>query len=217
MFTGLIQDVGTLESVQKRSGGATLQIRTGLPTGDFALGESVAVEGVCLTVTAVSGAVFHADCSPETLRRTTLGDKKPGARLHLERALRLGDRLGGHIVSGHVDGLARIQSVTPEGNAILVTLELPPSLLRYTIEKGSIAIDGVSLTINTLQGNTLSVAIIPHTQEWTHTGTYQPGDAVNIEVDMVGKYIERMTQPWHDAASPTSGIDEEFLKKHGFA
>lgn len=217
MFTGIIQDVGQLVRIQPRQAGATLEIRTHLQTGGWELGESVAVDGVCLTVTAHSGHTFCADCSPETLRVTTLGRLVPGSPVHLERALRMGDRLGGHWVSGHVDGIGIVKDVRPEGNALLVGVELPAALMRYTITKGSIALDGVSLTINTLEHNTLTVAIIPHTQQNTHIAQYKPGTPINVEVDLVGKYIERLTQPWHNTTRPVSSMDEEFLKKHGFA
>lgn len=217
MFTGIIQDVGQLSRVYPRGEGATLDIRTQLNTQDWLLGESVAVDGVCLTVTSVAGSMFSVDCSPETLRVTKLGRLQVGALLHLERALRLGDHLGGHLVSGHVDGLGVVQSIKPEGNALIVAVELPASLMRYTIVKGSITLDGVSLTINTIEHHTLTVAIIPHTQQCTHIPQYRPGTPIHVEVDLIGKYIERLTQPWHNANHPVSTIDEEFLKKHGFA
>lgn len=217
MFTGLVQDVGQITSIQQSSEGSTLTIQTSLPMDDWELGESVACDGVCLTVTHFGQGQFTVDCSPETLRCTTLGNKKPQASIHLERALRVGDRLGGHLVSGHVDGVGQVVSMAPEGNAMLITFAPPTGLLRYMIAKGSIAIDGVSLTLNDVDHQHCSVAIIPHTQDKTHLGKHQIGDAVNIEVDQVGKYIERMVKPWRDASQGDGGIDEAFLKKHGFA
>lgn len=215
MFTGLVQDVGVVQSVRINQQGSTLELKTHMDTSDWELGESVAVNGACLTVTHVKGQSFTVDCSLETLRCTTLGALKAHSKVHLERALQLGDRLGGHLVSGHVDGLGTVLSVRPEGNAIRIDIQPPEELLKYMINKGSITLDGVSLTINTLETKSFSVAIIPHTQEMTHLGEYQVGTHINLEVDQIGKYIERLTMPWKTTASSTS-LDEAFLKEHGF-
>ena len=217
MFTGLIQDVGRLEWVEKHQGGASLKISTTLSTSDWELGESVAVQGACLTVTKLEGSLFSVDCSPETMRRTTLGRLRVGAWLHLERALQLSDRLGGHLVSGHIDGVGIIRSMKNEGNSRIIDVETSSELMRYMIEKGSICVDGVSLTLNTLSDSLFSLAIIPHTVEKTGLNRYKVGDEVNLEVDMVAKYIERFVQPWKkDKSSSSSNIDDSFLKKHGF-
>jgi riboflavin synthase len=217
MFTGLVQDVGTIQSIQKSASGATLSIQTSFDTSDFELGESIAVDGCCLTVTSFTSNSFTVDCSPETMRVTALGQRTTRSKVHLERALRVGDRLGGHLVSGHVDGVGKVERVAPEGNAILITIKPPKELLRYMIAKGSIAMDGVSLTINSIDQQHFSVAIIPHTQDKTHLMGYQAGNIVNLEVDQIGKYIEKFVLPWQDTSSSPKGIDKAFLKEHGFS
>jgi riboflavin synthase len=218
MFTGLIQDVGILETRQQQGHGANLVVKTKLDTHDWQLGESIAVQGACLTVTHISPHRFSADCSPETIDKTTLGALPIGSALHLERALRLGDRLGGHIVSGHVDGVGHIASMHTHQGIIELSIQIPEQLSRYTIVKGSIAIDGVSLTINDITRNLITISVIPHTQTSTRIPEYRIGTRINIEVDVIGKYIETLTSPWLSSSSntKTSNIDGEFLKKHGF-
>jgi len=222
MFTGLIEDVGRLDAIRldrsgSQQGSAVLSIRTNIDTSDWELGESVAVQGACLTVTSVSGDVFTADCSPETLKRTGLGALQKGSVVHLERALRLGARLGGHLVSGHVDGVGEIVGIEKDNNAYTMSIRPPKKWMRYMIEKGSVALDGVSLTINTLEQTQFSVAIIPHTWKHTRFHTCKVGDKINIEVDMIGKYIERLMDPsLKEDKAKDSGISEDFLKKHGF-
>ncbi len=215
MFTGLVQDVGRLERIERKDQGATLAISTNLDTSDWELGESIAVQGACLTVTRLEGSLFYVDCSPETMRRTTLGRRSIKSWLHLERALQLSDRLGGHLVSGHIDGVGKIKSIKTEGNSQIIEINADESLTHYMIEKGSICVDGVSLTINSLSPTSFSVAIIPHTVAKTGLTRYSAGDEVNLEVDIVAKYIEKFVLPWKKE-SHSSKLDEDFLKKHGF-
>jgi riboflavin synthase len=184
------------------------------------IGDSIAVSGACLTAVLLDGRRFEVDVSPETLQRTTVGSAKAGERVNLERALRLSDRIDGHLVSGHIDGLGRIVSRETRGNAIVVTIDVPQGLGRYMIEKGSVAVDGVSLTINQCDEKRFSVSIIPHTAGLTTVGFKQIGDAVNIEADMIGKYVERLLggrllRPY-EPRQEASGIDLDFLVKTGF-
>lgn len=191
MFTGLVQDVGAVERIV--SGPMTeLWIRTSLGAADFALGESIAVEGACLTVVERSGDAFRVQASPETLRRTTLGELRPGSPVNLERALRLSDRLGGHLVQGHVDAVAELRSQRPEGGSVVVELSVPQAVAPWLVEKGSVAVDGVSLTVNGLRPGSFEVALIPETQARTTLGRKRPGDKVNLEADLVGKYVARL-------------------------
>ncbi len=215
MFTGLVQDVGRLESIQRRGSGATLKISTAMDWRDFQEGESIAVEGACLTVTSFGEGFFWVDCSPETLERTTLGKLKVGSPLHLERALRLSDRLGGHLLTGHIDGVGKIKEVKKVDNSLYIELFIPKNLMKYIVEKGSIAIDGVSLTVNKLFTYGISLMIIPHTLEKTHIDHYTPGREVNLEVDILAKYVERIAL-FQREEKKESKIDEEFLKKYGF-
>ena len=212
MFTGLIETTGTLRRVEARSAGVTVTI--GAPrslVAALSLGESVACDGACLTVTRFGDDAFTVDASAETLARTTLGDRRPGDPLHLERALRLGDRLGGHIVAGHVDATGAVAAKSRLGEALRLDVSVPPSLLRYLVEKGSVAIDGVSLTVNTVDdaAGTFSVVLIPHTQGVVTLHQRAVGARVNLEVDVLGKYVERLlgrgpreaAEPGHGAGS----------------
>lgn len=193
MFSGIIEALGSIERVEeKEDGGSTLRIAA--PFTDLALGESVCVNGVCLTVTAAAAGSFDADLSPETLRRTTFEGVAPGRSVNLERSLRLGDRLSGHLVFGHVDGVGRLVSVTPEGDSALYRFAAPPEVDRYLVEKGSVAVDGVSLTVFSCTEGEFTVAVIPHTASATTLGSTEPGSPVNLEADMVGKYVEKFVQ-----------------------
>lgn len=193
MFTGLIQGVGTLAVREMRGGDARLRIEAGtFPFADPALGESIAVNGVCLTVVGFEVDGFEVDASPETLALTTLSNLAIGAGLNLERALRAEDRLGGHMVSGHVDGVGRVRSIVDDGGAQRWTFAAPPGLLRYIAQKGSICVDGVSLTVNAVDGDGFEIALIPHTLSHTAFVTTAVGDAVNLEVDLVARYVERL-------------------------
>lgn len=219
MFTGLVEGTGSLLRTDRQGPDGRMVIQAHFPMEHLTIGESVAVDGACLTVLKFQGNVFTADVSAETLSRTTLGRKTPGSRFNLERALRLGDRLGGHLVSGHIDGIGVLKERYQEGRSWRLFFEIPLPLSRYTIEKGSIAINGISLTINGCGEGRFDVNIVPHTAGETSIGDLQVGDEVNIETDLIGKYIERMAIPWKgstDAPKKPSSIDDDFLRKHGF-
>jgi riboflavin synthase len=189
MFTGLVQGTATVAALE----GGRLRLELDAPL-ELAGGDSVAVNGVCLTATAVAGGRLDADVMPETLRRTALGELAPGDRVNLELPLRAGDPLGGHVVQGHVDGTARIESATDDGFARLVRVATSPDLLRYVIEKGSVAIDGVSLTVAEVDDDGFTVALIPETLERTTLGAVGPGSTVNLEVDVLAKYVEKLME-----------------------
>jgi len=193
MFTGLIEGVGSLAAREARGGDARLRIDTGtLPFADVAPGESIAVNGVCLTVVAFGAAHFEADASNETLALTTLGMLPVGRALNLERAMRPSDRLGGHLVSGHVDGVGRVLSVRDDARAQRWRFSAPRALSRYIAKKGSICVDGTSLTVNEVDGEGFEVALVPHTVSHTAFSRTREGDAVNLEVDLVARYVERL-------------------------
>ena len=211
MFTGLITATGTLAA---REGGVRLTIRApGLDLGDAVVGESIAVSGVCLTVVELAANGFAADLSPETLACTTLGALQVGSRVNLERALRLSDRLGGHLVAGHVDGVGEVSACERAGGGAWLTLAIPESLGRYIARKGSICVDGVSLTVADLIEGGFSVQVIPHTLAETTLADRVAGDRVNLEVDLIARYIERLTREGMPAASR---IDEALLRRTGF-
>jgi riboflavin synthase len=196
VFTGLIEDVGVITAVEARPDARVVTVRpAALPVGELSLGESVAVDGVCLTVTERGGGTFTVLAGEETLRRTTLVDLAPGARVNLERALRLGDRLGGHMVQGHVDGVGRLAARADGGDNLALTVEAPAALLRYVVEKGSITVDGISLTVTRVDDSSFSLALIPHTVQATAIATKTVGQRVNLEVDMIAKYVERLLGP----------------------
>ena len=213
MFTGLVQDVGTVERVLP--GPMTvLWIRTALPASEFALGESISVSGACLTVVERDQDHFRVDAAPETLRRTTLGELRTGSRVNLERALRLSDRLGGHLVLGHVDGVLPLLSKAHEGGSLVLEVGLTPELAPLFIEKGSVALDGVSLTVNTVAGDRFGVQLIPETESRTTLADRALGERFNVEADVIGKYVARL----HAAhARPGSGgVTVELLRAAGF-
>ena len=191
MFTGLVADLGTVSGVEAGGDGQRLRIESQL-TGELVEGDSVAVNGVCLTATTISGGAFTADVMHETLRRSSLAGVAPGSRVNLELPLRAHDRLGGHFVQGHVDGVGSIAAVEEDGFARVVTIEAPPGLLRYVVEKGSIAVDGVSLTVASVTEDTFAVSLIPETLERTNLGAAAPGTPVNLEVDVLAKYVEKL-------------------------
>lgn len=193
MFTGLIEAVGTVAAIEPRGGDVRLSVDVGaLPFGDVLLGESIAVSGCCLTVVAFDARTFAADVSTESLARTTLGALRAGSKVNLERAMLASTRFGGHLVSGHVDGVGRVASIVDDGRAQRWRFEAPRALLRYVAEKGSICVDGVSLTVNGVDDAGFDVALIPHTLAHTAFGTNGVGDAVNLEVDLVARYVERL-------------------------
>ncbi|NMI00049.1 riboflavin synthase [Pseudonocardia acidicola] len=196
MFTGIVEEVGEIVDVRRTDEVVALTVRGPTVTGDAAHGDSIAVNGVCLTVIDEEGATdgtFTVELVPETLRRSSLSGIEPGAKVNLERALPAGGRLGGHIVQGHVDGVGTVLSRTPGERSDEVRFELPPELARYVVEKGSIAVDGVSLTVAATDGRTFTVALIPTTLADTTLGVRRAGDSVNLEVDVVAKYVERLT------------------------
>ena len=189
MFTGLVTDVGVVERVQ--SGAVTVWVASHFPA-DLVAGESIACDGVCLTVVDFVGSTFRVQAAPETLSRTTLGRWAPRTRVNLERALRLGDRLGGHWVQGHVDGVGQVESTRPEGGSLVLTVSLPKALEPFFVEKGSVCIDGVSLTLTKVEPGRFSVMLIPETQTHTTLGAKRPGDLANLEADLIGKYVARI-------------------------
>ncbi len=196
MFTGLIEALGTVKATSSISGGRRLSISPGFDTKDVVTGESIAVNGVCLTVTGENPAgALSFDVSPETLKSTNLGELKPGQKVNIERAMKISSRFGGHIVSGHVDGIGTIESVEPAGEFTLYRISAPSDVLTVSIKKGSVTVDGISLTIVDLREADFTVAIIPHTAKETTMAFKRPGDRVNLEADMVGKYVARLMEP----------------------
>jgi len=191
MFTGIIEELGVVRGIRSRSGGMRLSIAGKVVLEEMKIGDSISVNGACLTVVEIDDTIFSADVSRETLDRSTLGRLRIGDRVNLERPMRLSDRLGGHLVSGHVDGVGVIRGIIKKGDTSVFTFEAPPDLSRYLIYKGSVAIDGISLTVNEIDGNRFTVTIIPHTARMTTLGFKKIGDTVNLEADMIGKYVER--------------------------
>lgn len=219
MFTGIIESLGTVKSLALR--GAEWQLSVDSETLDFSdvmLGDSIAVNGVCLTVTAFTDRNFSADVSAETLRLTTLDTLKTGSSVNLEKALTPTRRLGGHIVSGHVDGVGELLSVQPEGGSVVMRFQVPDELARYIARKGSICIDGTSLTVNTVTGAEFTVNIIPHTRERTIMHTYRPGQQVNLEVDVISRYLERLIlgDRAADPEAAAGGVTQDLLRRHGY-
>jgi riboflavin synthase len=214
MFTGLIEDLGTVRDIHIGTDQARLTVATGLPMAELTLGESIAVNGICLTVTSFGEGVFSADVSPETLRSTSLGGLARGGRVNLERALRLSDRLGGHLVTGHVDGLAGIVERRQEGNAWLFRFKVEPAVSSLLVAKGSVTVDGISLTVNEVINDSFSLAIIPHTLTMTNLQDRKVGDDVNVETDLIGKYVARFLQ--NGNAEKAQGVTMDVLAKHGF-
>jgi len=209
MFTGIIQGLGTVRSMTRKGQDALMGVETAIPLNDLKQGDSIAVNGVCLTITSISGQIFSADVSAETLARTNLQFVKAGERVNLEKALRLTDFLGGHIVLGHIDGPGKIIERTPKSGSVVLAVTVEEGLGRYIVEKGSIAVDGISLTVNRYAKDRFYVNIIPHTIENTTLSFKKAGDPVNIETDILGKYVEKLLQPG-------GRIGIEFLREHGF-
>jgi len=216
MFTGIIQGRGNVFEKRPSGGGMVFGIEADFDLSDPEEGESIAVNGVCLTARNISGRRFLVDISPESLDRTNLGKALVGSTVNLERALRLSDRLGGHLVSGHVDAVAGVVSRKPLGDFVLFTFEVPAGLGRYIIEKGSITIDGISLTVNEIDDRTFSISIIPHTTDITTLGGLDQGDLVNLEVDLIGKYVEKLLSVKSEGGEMASAINPAFLADHGF-
>jgi riboflavin synthase len=215
MFTGLIEDVGKVQKLERSGSSARLAVATALPPAEFLIGDSVAVNGACLTVTAISGTLLSFDVSPETLDRSGLGELVSGDMVNLERAMRLSDRLGGHIVTGHIDCMATLAGRREESGNIILSFRMPAAYLRYLIEKGSVAIDGISLTVNSVTADGFSVNIIPHTAQMTTLRFLKAGDRVNIETDIIGKYVERLLSG--SGGREPGGISLKKLMENGFA
>ena len=194
MFTGIIEELGTIKAIRSQSGGMRLSVSGKVVFDGMKIGDSMAVNGACLTVTEFNSSVFSADVSRETADKTTIGKLRVGDRVNLERPMRLSDRLGGHLIAGHVDGVGVIRGIMNKGDGILFTFEAPKEVTRYLIYKGSVAIDGISLTVNEVLGNRFSLTIIPHTAKMTTLGFKKIGDTVNLEADLLGKYVERFLE-----------------------
>ena len=214
MFTGIVEEIGTITEVHSQSSGVTVKIKAETVLEDAKIGDSIAVDGPCLTVRDLEQGAFIADISEETCRKTTLRSCKVGSRVNLERSLRLGDRIGGHLVLGHVDEIATITGWKDEGASSIMQVTVSPKVKPYIAYKGSIAVDGVSLTIANVSDNKFEVALIPHTLQVTTLGDKRGADNVNIEVDVMARYIETLMQ---NQIPPSQTIDLEFLQKHGYS
>jgi len=213
MFTGIVEEVGVLRSLRVGATSAVLEVAATVVSGGCAVGDSILTDGVCLTVTDVSPSGFTADVMPETVRRSTLSERRPGDRLNLERALTLQSRLGGHLVSGHSDGVGAVVSVTPERNALVVEFEVPAAVGLVSVAQGSIAVDGVSLTIVAVDGARLRVSLIPHTAAVTTLSRLKPGVRVNLEADLIAKYVHAFVA----GRKPADGLTWEKLAEAGFS
>jgi riboflavin synthase len=220
MFTGIIEGQGNIAAIRSSGQGNRVAIEAGFSLDQTKVGDSISVNGACLTAVKIEDRRFEVDVSPETLKTTIFDQAKVGDRVNLERAMRFSDRIDGHLVSGHVDGTGILKQREMLGNAIIVTIEAAESLTRYMIAKGSVALDGISLTINSCNADSFSISIIPHTAKLTTIGTKNRGDRVNIETDMIGKYVERflsgVSQTGKDQILKRSTIDQEYLVKTGF-
>ena len=194
MFTGIIEELGIVKAIMSQSGGMRLSIAGKIVLEGMKIGDSIAVNGACLTVVGFNSSVFSADVSRETADKTSVGKLRNGDKVNLERPLRLSDRLGGHLVAGHVDGVGVIRGIVKKGDASIFTFDVPSEVMKYLIYKGSITIDGISLTVNEVQGNRFTVTIIPHTAQVTTLGFKKVGDLVNLEADMLGKYVEKFLE-----------------------
>jgi riboflavin synthase len=217
VFTGLIEAIGYVSKMEKRREFTRISFSSPWGLTEIKAGDSISVNGACLTVTSVDGKLFTVDVSQETVARTTLMGLKPTDPVNLERPLTLADRLGGHLVLGHVDGTATITGMRKEGGAITITFRTSEDLLPYLVEKGSVAIDGISLTVNEPRGNEFSVTIIPYTSQRTTIGRKKVGDKVNVEADIIGKYVQRLLSgQGPEERAPKSELDVDFLAKHGY-
>jgi riboflavin synthase len=211
MFTGIIEDVGSIANINKMAGRWEISLKTALQPATIREGDSICVDGVCLTVTKLSGNIFFVDVSLETLQHTTLKDKRTGQNVNLERAMGAESRFGGHFVTGHIDGVGSIVEKRKEGDSVKLIIEVSPSLSRYIVGKGSITIDGISLTVNEQRDITFTVNIIPYTVSRTTIGEKNMRDAINIETDIIGKYVESFL-----TKDKSKSIDRDFLYRHGY-
>ncbi|WP_368652987.1 riboflavin synthase [Ornithinibacillus sp. 4-3] len=216
MFTGLVEEIGKVESIIKSTKSSRITIKAKKVLEGVKLGDSICTNGVCLTVSSFDSGRFSVDVMPETIRRSNLRSFLPDDEINLERALRLGDRLGGHIVNGHIDGTGIIENFKQEDNALWITIVTSPELFKYIVQKGSIAIDGVSLTVAYIDEPVFKVSIIPHTKDTTTLFRKKVGDEVNLECDMIGKYIEKLLDA-NEQVSINKGIDFNYLSEKGFA
>jgi riboflavin synthase len=212
MFTGIVEEIGTLRGIRHGAESVALDVAAAVVTADAAVGDSILTDGVCLTVTSLRADGFTADAMPETVRRTTLSERRPGDRLNLERAMTLSSRLGGHLVSGHVDGVGAVTSVTPEDNALVVEVQTSEAVSRVTVDQGSIAVDGVSLTVVSVAGDRVRVSLIPHTAAVTTLGRLKAGTRVNLEADLIAKYVYAFVA----GRKPDGGLTWEKLAEAGF-
>ena len=216
MFTGIVEELGTIENIRRGSQSAVLHIRCKDVLEGTKVGDSIAVNGVCLTVTGMDGQGYTADVMAETLERSSLGTLTKGSPVNLERAMAADGRFGGHIVAGHIDGTGTIQKIWRDETAVWYQIEAKPEILRYIVEKGSITIDGISLTVARVLEHDFCVSIIPHTQANTNLSVRQTGDIVNLETDIIGKYVEKLLQP-RKAEEPQNRLTMEFLAENGFS
>lgn len=216
MFSGIVEEMGAIQGINKGLAGARLSILASQILEDLKVGDSISVSGACLTASDVGDMGFAVEVSTETLHCTTLGSIQVGTPINLERAMKLHARMGGHLVTGHVDGIGILRDRQQDGNAIQLTIEAPEEIIRYCVPKGSITVDGISLTINEVSNRSLAVAIIPHTAKVTTMGLKQIGETVNLEADLIGKYVERLLQTSGAVpAKPAPVIDQDYLQKRG--
>lgn len=215
MFTGIVEEMGVIRAIRRGAHSSVLSIGAMAILSDLKIGDSVAVNGVCLTAAGADSGGFTADVMHETLDRSSLGALSVGSRVNLERAMAADGRFGGHIVSGHIDGTGRITATRRDDNAVCYTVEAAPALLRYVVEKGSVTIDGISLTVATVTERDFSVSVIPHTAAVTILGEKRAGDTVNLETDIIGKYVEKLLRPQPETPPP-GGITWDFLEQNGF-
>jgi len=212
MFSGIVEEIGRVEQVAQSSAGLALTVACSTVLGDTNLGDSIAVDGVCLTVASMTASSFTANIQPVTARLSSLGDKRIGDRLNLERAVAAGQRLGGHYVQGHVDGKGRISGKRGEGASILIDIEAPDDVIRYVVERGFISVDGASLTVMTLGSGSFAVSLVYHTQQNITLPDLPVGAAVNLEIDVIAKYVERLVEPYRDSG----GVSMETLRRAGY-
>lgn len=212
MFSGIVEEVGRVRRLERRGNSATLEVTARQVLEGTRIGDSIAINGACLTVTGMTAESFAADVAPETLRRTNLGSLRPGSPVNLERSLAVGARVGGHFVQGHVDDVGTVRALRPEGEAVIVTFAAPPTVMRYVVPKGFVAVDGMSLTAVDRLADGFTVSFIPHTLSHTIAGGYQVGAQVNLEADILGKYVERFLL----ARETEPTLSREFLAQHGF-
>lgn len=216
MFTGIVEEIGTVQEIQWGANSCRLTIIAQVVLKDVKVGDSIAVNGICLTVTTFSATSFTVDVMPETLRKTSLHHLRSGGRVNLERALQVGGRLGGHFVSGHIDGVGEIMALTQEDNALLITIDAPLQVMRYILPKGSVAIDGTSLTVVSCRDQSFVISLIPHTRSVTILGAKRVGESVNLEGDMIGKYVEKLLHSKQEDSVEPSGLSMEKLVDSGF-